>query len=105
MAKLVEQLKWGSVLQIAQSRCDMSRSMVMQVGSEIHAMLENTEIGTDEYFELERLYQFVNGYVTCMMGADRMLTGIIIGMLSNGDVKTDVETANAVDSSVTNDEK
>lgn len=95
MAKLEKKLRWGSVLQIAQSRCDMSRAMVMKVCSEIHAML----------YELERLFQLLNGYATCMMGADGMLTGIIIGLLSDGARKTDVETANAVNSSVTKEKK
>lgn len=98
-------MRWGSVLQIAQSRCDMSRAMVMQVGAEIHSMLCSAEKGSDEYFELERLYRFINGYATCMIGADRMLTGIIIDLLSNGDKKTDVETANEVNPSVTKEKK
>lgn len=108
MGKVLDQsdlMRWGTVLEIAQSRCDISRSMVMQVGSEVHAMLCSAEKGSDEFYELERLYQFINGYATCMMGADRMLTGIIIGMLSDGGKKTDVETANAVESCVTNEEK
>lgn len=105
MSKLEEGLRWGSVLQIAQSRCDMSRAMVMKVCSEIHAMLYEVEKDSDEYFELERLFQLLNGYATCMMGADGMLTGVIIGLLSDGARKTDVETANAVNPSVTKEKK
>ena len=95
MAKLVEELKWGSVLGIAQQRMDMSRAMVLQVVAQINAEIGNHAVGSAEWNRLQRLLASADGVCTSLVASDKILTGLVIDLLEGfGDEKS-AESANA----------
>lgn len=95
MAKLVEELKWGSVLGIAQQRMDMSRAMVLQVVAQINAEIGNHAVGSAEWNRLQRLLALADGVCTSLVASDKILTGLVIDLLEGfGDEKS-AESANA----------
>ena len=95
MAKLVEELKCGSVLGIAQQRMDMSRAMVLQVVAQINAEIGNHAVGSAEWNRLQRLLALADGVCTSLVASDKILTGLVIDLLEGfGDEKS-AESANA----------
>ena len=95
MVKLVEELKWGSVLGIAQQRMDMSRAMVLQVVAQINAEIGNHAVGSAEWNRLQRLLALADGVCTSLVASDKILTGLVIDLLEGfGDEKS-AESADA----------
>ena len=95
MAKLVDELKWGSVLGIAQQRMDISRAMVLQVVAQINAEIGNHAVGSAEWNRLQRLLALADGVCTSLVASDKILTGLVIDLLEGfGDEKS-AESANA----------
>ena len=95
MAKLVEELKWGSVLGIAQQRMDMSRAMVLQVVAQINAEIGNHAVGSAEWNRLQRLLALADGVCTSLVASDKILTGLVIDLLEGVVDEKSAESADA----------
>ena len=95
MAKLVDELKWGSVLGIAQQRMDISRAMVLQVVAQINAEIGNHAVGSDEWSRLQRLLSLADGVCTSLVASDKILTGLVIDLLDGFGGEKYAESADA----------
>lgn len=84
MVKLEKELKWASVLQIAQSsHLDIALSCISNVLAEINTELSIVEKNSDEYFRLTHLMTLFGGCYSAMRGVDGIVTGMVIDMLDN----------------------
>lgn len=82
MVKLEKELKWASVLQVAQSsHLDIVMACVSNVLAEIENELKAVEKGSDEYFRLTHLMTLFAGCYYAMRGADGIITGMVVDML------------------------
>lgn len=82
MAKVEKELKWASILQIAQSsHLDIVMACLSNVLAEINNELSVVEKGSDEYFRLTHLMTLFGGCYSAIRGADGILTGMVIDML------------------------
>lgn len=82
MAKVEKELRWASVLQIAQSsHLDIVMMSLSNVLTEINNELAIAEKGSDEYFRLTHLMSLFSGCYSAMRGADGIITGMVIDML------------------------
>lgn len=82
MAKVEKELRWASVLQIAQSsHLDIVMGSLSHVLAEINTELGVVEKGSDEYFRLTHLMTLFAGCYYAMRGADGIVTGMVIDML------------------------
>ena len=84
MEKVENELKWASVLQIAQaSHLDIVMMSLSNVLTEIKNELAAVEKGSDEYFRLTHLMTLFGGCFAAMRGVDGIVTGMVIDMLDN----------------------
>ena len=84
MVKLEKELKWASVLQIAQSsHLDIVLACMSKVLAEINNELAVVEKGSDEYYRLTHLMTLFGGCYSAMRGVDGIVTGMVIDMLDN----------------------
>lgn len=82
MEKVENELKWASVLQIAQSsHLDIVMMSLSNVLAEINNELAVAEKGSDEYFRLTHLMTLFGGCYSAMRGVDGIVTGMVIDML------------------------
>jgi hypothetical protein len=80
--KVGKELKWASVLQIAQSsHLDIAMACISNVLAEINSDLAAAEKGSDEYFRLTHLAMLFGGCYYAMRGADGIVTGMVVDML------------------------
>ena len=84
MEKVENELKWASVLEIAQSRhLDIVMMSISNVLAEINTELSVVEKNSDEYFRLTHLMTLFGGCYSAMRGVDGIVTGMVIDMLDN----------------------
>lgn len=84
MVKVESELKWASVLQIAQSsHLDIVVMSLSNVLSEIKNELAVVEKNSDDYFRLTHLMTLFGGCYYAMRGVDGIVTGMVIDMLDN----------------------
>ena len=84
MVKVESELKWASVLQIAQSsHLDIVMMSLSNVLAEINNELSIVEKNSDEYFRLTHLMTLFGGCYSAMRGVDGIVTGMVINMLDN----------------------
>ena len=82
MAKVEKELRWASILQIAQSsHLDIVMASLSHVLAEINNELVIAERGSDEYFRLTHLMTLFGGCYSAVRGADGIITGMVIDML------------------------
>ncbi len=82
MVKLENELKWASILQIAQSsHLDIVMACMSNVLAEINNELAAVEKGSEEYFRLTHLMTLFTGCYYAMRGADGIITGMVVDML------------------------
>ena len=82
MVKVKSELKWVSILQIAQSsHLDIVMMSLSNVLAEINTELAIAEKGSDEYFRLTHLMTLFGGCYSAVRGADGIITGMVIDML------------------------
>lgn len=82
MVKVEKELKWASILQIAQSsHLDIVMASLSNVLAEINNELAVVEKGSDEYFRLTHLASLFGGCFSAIRGADGIITGMVIDML------------------------
>jgi hypothetical protein len=82
MVKVESELKWASVLQIAQSsHLDIALACISNVLAEINTELSIVEKNSDEYFRLTHLMTLFGGCYSAMRGVDGIVTGMVIDML------------------------
>ena len=88
MVKVEKELKWASVLQIAQSsHLDIMMMSLSHVLTEINNELAITEKGSDEFFRLTHLMSLFSGCYSAIRGADGIITGMVIDMLDGVEEK------------------
>lgn len=83
MAKLIDEMKWGAVLGVAQQRMDISRSMIAQTAADIFRALQGAEMGSAEWSRLQRLANLADGVMMSLQASDKILTGLVIDMLDD----------------------
>lgn len=84
MVKVEKELKWATVLQIAQSsHLDIVMMSLSNVLAEINSELAVVEKNSDEYFRLTHLTTLFGGCYSAMRGVDGIVTGMVIDMLDN----------------------
>ena len=82
MVKVEKELKWASILQIAQSsHLDIVMASLSSVLAEINNELSVAEKDSDEYFRLTHLMSLFGGCYSAIRGADGIITGMVIDML------------------------
>ena len=84
MVKVENELKWASVLQIAQSsHLDFVMMSLSNVLAEIKNELAAVDKGSGEFIRLTHLATLFGGCYYAMRGADGVLTGTVVEMLDN----------------------
>ena len=82
MAKVEKELRWASILQIAQSsHLDIVMASLSNVLAEINNELAVAEKDSDEYFRLTHLMTLFGGCYSAIRGSDGIITGMVIDML------------------------
>ena len=84
MVKVESELKWASILQIAQSsHLDIALACMSKVLAEINEEMSNADKGSEEFIRLTHLATLFGGCYSAMRGVDGIVTGMVIDMLDN----------------------
>ena len=84
MEKVENELKWASVLQIAQSsHLDIVMMSLSNVLAEIKNELATVDKSSEGFIRLTHLMTLIGGCYAAIRGADGILSGIVIDMLDN----------------------
>lgn len=82
MVKVESELKWASILQIAQSsHLDIALACMSNVLAEINEELSKADKGSEEFIRLTHLATLFGGCYYAMRGADGIITSMVIDML------------------------
>lgn len=84
MVKVENELKWASVLQVAQSsHLDIALACVSNVLVEIKEEMSKADKGSEEFIRLTHLATLFVGCYYAMRGVDGIVTGTVIEMLDS----------------------
>lgn len=84
MVKVENELKWASVLQVAQSsHLDIALACVSNVLVEIKEEMSKADKGSEEFIRLTHLATLFGGCYYAMRGVDGIVTGTVIEMLDS----------------------
>jgi len=82
MVKVESELKWASVLQIAQSsHLDIVMMSLSNVLADINNELATVDKSSGEFIRLTHLMTLFGGCYSAMRGVDGIVTGMVIDML------------------------
>ena len=98
VSKLVDEIKWGSMLDIMQCDLDKTRGMLNLVINQIDDAMQRrvkelADMGITEpagdgiYNRCFQLYNMLDGIYAVMRGADGIMSGVIVEMLRDLDEK------------------
>lgn len=84
MVKVENELKWASVLQVAQSsHLDIALACVSNVLVEIKEEMSKADKGSEEFIRLTHLATLFGGCYYALRGVDGIVTGTVIEMLDS----------------------
>ena len=84
MVKVESELKWATILQIAQSsHLDIALACMSNVLAEINEEMSKADKGSEEFIRLTHLATLFGGCYYAMRGVDGVLTGTVIEMLDS----------------------
>lgn len=82
MVKLEKELKWASVLQIAQSsHLDIALACISNVLAEINNELATVDKSSGEFIRLTHLMTLFGGCYYAMRSVDGIVSGMVIDMM------------------------
>lgn len=92
VSKLVDEIKWGSMLGVMQGDMDKTRGLLRMVINQVDQAMQRrvkelADMGITEpagdgiYNRCYQLYNMLSGIYAVLIGADGMMTGVIIEML------------------------
>ena len=98
VSKLVDEIKWGSMLGVMQGDMDKTRGVLNMVISQVDQAMhrrvkELADMGITEpagdgiYNRCYQLYNMLGGIYAVMRGADGIMSGVIVEMLRDLDEK------------------